>query len=332
MDDISFKLEFLDSLLSLNNVDAVNSFVVDFLVEKWKLSNCCICCNDLKHSKVDNSSLAVVYASVEQVLNQHVSSMRSSLVSESLVNDVLFSNVKERNVIPQHVVAVPLLSKNVVIGFVVCYAQESLSARLELLSWLCERLVVVFDRIKHFSDVKHSALTDALTGVFNRVYFDAMGTKELEKLHSDEQPSSLVLFDIDDFKVFNDTHGHVAGDQLLMGLGQWLLENVDKKNIVCRFGGEEFVVFLPDAKSDVALSVAENFRTAIAEHLEITISVGIVSCLNSSVSLQKMVQEADIALYKAKSSGKNCCVQRIIVDKNLNAIDVNDANEIGKTN
>ncbi|MBI4140627.1 GGDEF domain-containing protein [Candidatus Woesearchaeota archaeon] len=272
-----------------------------------------------------------VYESVEKIINEHVNSMRSFLISRNLANDVLFCNIKELNTLPQHLVAVPLVSKNTVLGFIACYANESMASKLELLSWLCAHLVVVFEREKHHDEVRQSAVHDALTGLHNRVFLEIVGEQSIAKLCAAKFPCSLLLFDIDNFKLYNDKNGHVAGDKILQDLGTLLLSFCDKNIIVSRYGGEEFVVLLPEAKNDNALEVAEKLRASVAEHVGITISVGVVSCLNSSVSLQKMVQEADIALYKAKSLGKNCCVQRIIVDKNVNVIDAYDANSIGKT-
>ncbi len=318
----SVKIEFLDGLLSLKSFDVVQSFSVDFFTDKLRLSNCCFFANNVWVRKVDNDAVKPAYIASDDNIRVHLDSTRVSFVDEKCLS-VKF--------VPQYFVGVPFLFNKNFVGCVVCYSEESLTNYVEFLSWCCERLVVVLERVRQHFEVKESAVHDFLTGLHNRVFFEIVCEQNIAKLCAEELPCSLFLFDIDDFKLYNDKNGHAAGDKILKDLGSVLSSYFDKKFVVSRYGGEEFVVFLPEIKNDAVVELAEKLRVFVAENVGITISIGVVSCLNSSVSLQKLVQEADIALYKAKSLGKNCCVQRIIVDKNMNVIDVADANSVGTT-
>lgn len=324
------KIEFLESLVHISKLDELQCFVLDFFASKFKLSNCVVRFHALKKYKVVNYVLEHIYSYVENKLFSHLAISRSIFTTQCLANDIMFKDIAGIAQLPQSVVALPLLSGGEFVGCVVCYSDKDFCSELELLSWLCSRLCSVLERISVFSAVEHSALTDSLTGLYNRVYFEAVGDNCIMKARKECRPTSIVLLDIDDFKLFNDNNGHLAGDALLKELGT-VLKNVCAEFVACRFGGEEFIVFLPDTKSERALEFSERIRTAVSGSLGITVSLGVVSCLNSSVDLVAMFKEADLALYKAKDAGKNKSCLRVIVDKSLSVIDAEEAGSVGKS-
>ncbi|WP_394148138.1 GGDEF domain-containing protein [Shewanella atlantica] len=161
------------------------------------------------------------------------------------------------------------------------------------------------------------ALTDQLTSLHNRRAFEEEVLLHMQRLTKTQQPSSLMVIDIDHFKQFNDNHGHVIGDKVLTYIALALKQAVKGTDFVARYGGEEFVVLLPDTELSDALIVAEQLRGKISERKltvgkdqklslgSITVSIG-VATLNISDDRESYFVRADEALYRAKSSGRNC--------------------------
>lgn len=160
------------------------------------------------------------------------------------------------------------------------------------------------------------AQTDQLTSLFNRRAFEDQIQVHMENYEQNQTASSLLVVDIDHFKLFNDTHGHLVGDKVLAYVALALKKSVKGTDFVARYGGEEFVVLLPDTHLDDALIVAEALRKKIADKKlttgkekkhslgPLTVSVG-VATLNNSDDRESYFIRADEALYRAKSSGRN---------------------------
>ncbi|MFC5585863.1 PleD family two-component system response regulator [Nitratireductor kimnyeongensis] len=159
------------------------------------------------------------------------------------------------------------------------------------------------------------AVTDPLTGLYNRRYLDTHLPKLLARAVARRRPLSVMMVDIDRFKVINDRWGHPSGDDVLREFADRLRQNIRGIDLICRFGGEEFVVVMPDTERDMAEKVAERLRAAIASEpftvdrgknaIAVTTSVGVVGCRNGNVDPAELIKRADIALYDAKSKGRN---------------------------
>ena len=159
---------------------------------------------------------------------------------------------------------------------------------------------------------------DSVTSIYNRRFFDNSLEREWKKAKRTKSPLSLILYDIDHFKQFNDTYGHQSGDECLFEIAM-TARNVltSSADVISRYGGEEFAIILPDTDSGRARKVAEDIRQAIEKlgiphkanstGLFVTISLG-VATLNSEnpISTQDLILEADCALYKAKQDNRNC--------------------------
>ena len=159
--------------------------------------------------------------------------------------------------------------------------------------------------------------TDQLTGLFNRGYWEECLEQEFARYRRTPRPCSLVMFDIDHFKVINDQHGHPAGDEVLRQVGRMLRETCRSTDIVGRYGGEEFGILLPDTGMENAGIMAEHLRQHAAalkvphdsQPLRITISIGIAA-LNAQIpDARTWVMLADQALYQAKAAGRNRIAQ-----------------------
>lgn len=157
------------------------------------------------------------------------------------------------------------------------------------------------------------ARVDALTGLLNRGVLNIEMQKEFERAQRYGRQLSLVMFDIDHFKRFNDTYGHQMGDVVLSDLGRLVKSNIRNHDIGARYGGEEFTIILPETTIEGALIQAERMRSAIVRHtftqgevsVKITISMGI-ACIEPDIThIDELLKRADQALYKAKETGRN---------------------------
>ena len=163
--------------------------------------------------------------------------------------------------------------------------------------------------------IRAESLTDPLTGLGNRKYFDRSIEMAVRTAQASGEPLSLLLFDIDHFKSFNDSYGHLTGDQVLRLVAMSLKQTIKGQDITARYGGEEFVVVLPATALRQALTVADHIRRAVmAKELKkkstgeilgrVTISVG-VSMLKPDDTTDSLIDRADACLYAAKRSGRN---------------------------
>ncbi len=156
------------------------------------------------------------------------------------------------------------------------------------------------------------ARTDALTGVANRRAFEEIAGRHMDKFRETNEEFALLIVDIDKFKHFNDTYGHLCGDEVLRGVAQLLTENLRGRDIVTRYGGEEFGVILPNTSIGDARRAAEQIRKAVesthfridGQSLSVTISVGVASVLPFE-ELPKLIKRSDQAMYAAKRAGRN---------------------------
>jgi len=171
---------------------------------------------------------------------------------------------------------------------------------------------------ENLETVRNESLTDPLTGLANRKYFDQMVERAVGDAKGKEEQLSLLMTDVDHFKAFNDSYGHLTGDQVLRLVAQAVKQNVKGQDIAARYGGEEFAIILPKTPLQQALTVADHIRRAVAskelikrstgENLgRITISVG-VAMLHRQDAVQQLIERADACLYAAKRNGRNLVV------------------------
>jgi two-component system cell cycle response regulator len=163
--------------------------------------------------------------------------------------------------------------------------------------------------------LKKIAEHDALTNLYNRYYLFDVGRKEVAKSSRSNLPISLLMIDIDKFKMINDTYGHLVGDEVLIQLAELIQKNSRTYDIPVRYGGEEFVVLLPGAGIEQALAVGEKIRKNVENNtfiskqgikIKLTVSVGVATLKPKTSSLEILIEEADIALYDSKQKGRNC--------------------------
>ena len=179
---------------------------------------------------------------------------------------------------------------------------------------MVQRLGEAQERVnRQNEELTRLATRDALTGCLNRRAFQEQLTTLVELARRRKEPFAVMMIDIDHFKSINDNHGHSVGDEVLRGLGKRLNETVRKSDVVCRYGGEEFCVLMPDTSIDGAAILAEKIRHALASQplagLPITASIGTTELSSDTTSPESVVDEADQALYFAKRSGRDRAIR-----------------------
>lgn len=181
---------------------------------------------------------------------------------------------------------------------------------------LVETLVDLTDRKRLEEEFYRLSVTDHLTGAYNRRYFVEMLEKEVERARRTGRAFSLIMFDLDRFKSINDRFGHAAGDRVLMSVVSAFRERLRKTDCLARWGGEEFVILLPETGTEGAAALAEELRRKLNE-MEIigvgrvTASFGVAS-YRSGDTVDTVTQRVDDALYRAKGNGRNCvCVEEL---------------------
>ncbi|QOR66589.1 diguanylate cyclase [Cytobacillus suaedae] len=175
------------------------------------------------------------------------------------------------------------------------------------------------DMVVNLEDRYYKSITDPLTGAFNSAYFKHKLAESIQDSKKTSEPMALLFCDIDNFKKLNDNEGHIYGDKILKEITNLIIDNVRSTDIVCRYGGEEFVVIMPATDSKKAKVIAEHIRTKVSIHgnksvlTPITISMGI-ALYPDDTDEENIVHLADQAMYAAKGLGKN----RVILASEMN--------------
>jgi len=178
---------------------------------------------------------------------------------------------------------------------------------------IAEQVALSLSNAKLRQVLRDQSIKDPLTGLFNRRYMEETLGRELVRAERQKTSLSLIVLDIDHFKHINDTHGHPAGDSILRKTGHFLGSSVRESDVACRYGGEEFILILPDCPKEAALAKARELceRTRVLTFpeagggVEITASFGVSSFPADGIEPQSLIQAADAALYVAKRSGRN---------------------------
>jgi diguanylate cyclase (GGDEF)-like protein len=189
---------------------------------------------------------------------------------------------------------------------------------LQLLQAIGSYISIAIERSELYEkteELKRISITDALTGLLNRRYFQERLTEEIERSRRHRIPVSLIIIDIDNFKGFNDTYGHLGGDEVLVMLGQALRNYIRAIDVAARYGGEEFTIILPQTSKEDARIIAERLCKEIErnETLQkkypdfagLTVSIGLATFPDDAETFEELIRNADRALYQAKLQGKN---------------------------
>lgn len=191
---------------------------------------------------------------------------------------------------------------------------QSLNDKRRFVIQCAEHISLAVANVKLRDELRDQSIRDALTGLFNRRYLIENLRREVARATKNGRPLSLISCDADHFKKLNDNHGHDAGDSVLRAISEVMSHMFDGDEVCCRFGGEEFLILLPDTDRPTALRRAEELRLAVEGHIvrygntnlpPVTLSLGVATAPEDGTIPQALISKADVALYRAKAEGRN---------------------------
>ena len=239
------------------------------------------------------------------------------LVSNNCNNDERHT-ISYEGMEPHGHIILPLKVLDSVVGVLYLYVEPDSPVskrKLNLLSSIGQLLGVAIENSRLYEETKSLSLHDPLTGLANRNLMNFELDKNFARARRNGSPISLVMLDLDYFKAFNDSFGHAAGDRLLQDISTVITSTIREIDVAVRYGGEEFLVVLPDTDREAASEVAERIRTFVADAAfcyseeqppeHITISLGVATLDDSTRDVDELIGQADDALYQAKRRGRN---------------------------
>ena len=251
----------------------------------------------------------------EQIKEDVIKKGQSHLIND-LASFPKYKFLSEQGI--RSLIVAPLRRRKKIVGLIGGLAdkpRDFTGEELDLLTTVASQAGLLVENAQLLEKTKLLSITDGLTSLYNHRHFQDKLIVEVKKAEKDKKPLSLVMGDVDDFKHYNDTNGHPAGDEVLRQIGKILKNNTKRRDIVARYGGEEFVIIFPNTSKKDAKIVAENLRKTVEEYKfpneksqpggSVTITFGLADYHGDSDSAADVMKRADDALYKGKETGKN---------------------------
>ncbi len=312
----------LTAILDLDQL--VNSYL-NTLIGQIRIKNALLYLVDLRKRKtlllvktkgieeedVDETSIEIIDPVVKVVFKKR----QPVLIAEEFTS---LRNIERFRPYGSEVIA-PLIHSHKLVGLVLLGSKINGEAYtqtdLEMLTLITNIVAVAIANAQLYQKVRETSITDELTGLYNYRYFRIRLRDEVFRARRTGRPVSLAILDVDNFKHYNDTLGHPAGDQVLKQIARILQKSVRDTDVVARYGGEEFCVILPEVDVDGSVSFAERLRKNVEEHPffmeetqpggKVTISIGVATYPKDASIMKELIVRADVALYRAKRNGRN---------------------------
>lgn len=309
------------AISSIFDMNELLKFVNDVIIGVMGVSHSTIALchgpNNLLKVQVSSISDKKELAVVTDYINTDVLRPAVKDGNSMIDNDVSaerYPFTRGRNI--RSLICVPLIAKGSVLGIVLI--EHSMpnafnSDNVRLLEIISQQVGIAIENARLYQQMHDLATLDGLTGTYNRLYFQDHLEAEFRKAQEENYGISLLMFDIDHFKQFNDTYGHLFGDMVLKNIAAYIMKKLRKEDIFARYGGEEFVILMPHTSLNQVMEKAEDIRSGVESLVitdrdvsaSVTISVGVSSYPETADSQAALLKSADDALYEAKRLGRN---------------------------
>jgi len=238
----------------------------------------------------------------------------------NLKSDTRFSSQVDETISfeTRSIVCVPVKIRQKVLGVIQLLNNEVAGvfddSDLPLLTTIADFAAIAIDNARSFEQINRMVITDDLTGLYNARHMHSLIEYEVDRAARYKKPLSLVFVDLDRFKKVNDTYGHLTGSRLLAAIGGVIRNNVRKSDIAARYGGDEFVIVLPETDKVGALTMANNMRKVIKDfryatengtELSVTASFGVATFPEDASTKEKLIAIADQAMYDVKAASRD---------------------------
>lgn len=311
-----------EAIISILNIKELLKYVNDVIIGVMGVSHSTVVFYDEKKRRLkvgitsvtESSELAVLIDNVNNPVLLETLENNKTIVDNNVDPDK-YSFTRDRNI--KSLICVPINAKSRRFGLVVA-EQKFLNAFNEnnerVLGIIGQQVGFAMENAELYQKMQELATIDGLTGIYNRLFFHDRLQKEFGDAQAGGYDLSLVIFDIDHFKKFNDTYGHLFGDKVLKSIVDLVKGCIRSTDIFARFGGEEFIILFPRTRLKEAYEKAELLRDKVSKasikdeliSVSVTVSFGVSSFPECASNENQLVRFADDALYKAKNSGRNC--------------------------
>lgn len=271
--------------------------------------------DEMTDKKLNAAEIVTTKIKVGEGVAGKVAKTQKIMILDNTKQDDRFLQSVTSNV--SNIVCLPLVVNSECIGVMNITNKQNnekfTTEDIELLSTLAGQVAITINN----ANLYNLAITDGLTQCYIKRYFDQVLHDELQRAKRYGRPLSVIMIDIDDFKLFNDRYGHQQGDMILATTANLFRQTIRETDTPCRYGGEEFMVLLPEADAAQTAVMAERIRKIVEESvypglrgelLKVTVSLGIAAFPAHADHAEELIKKADEALYQAKAQGKNCFV------------------------
>src|SRR3989338_4645712 len=316
---------FQNFLININKkleIKDLANYLISFLKQSFGVKYCSIIIENERYSLDPINDKKII--ETENRVIKEIENNKELILLKNIRNDTLVHYIKNEHDLA--LISIPVLLENKIISILNIYDElKNINKKsVELLNYFLNKASpAICNSISH-NKIKIKSYKDDLTSLYKRDYFFERLMYEITNMN---KYISIMMVDIDYFKNYNDKNGHQLGDYLLKEISLLFKSNLRDKYLTCRYGGEEFIIALPETDSASALIIAERLRMNIENHnfklkenqpeKKVTISIGLVTTITKEIDISDIVNEADTNLYKSKRSGRNKITHSIIINKNL---------------
>ncbi len=266
----------------------------------------------------DNQKIKELMFDLGEGISGKVAEKREPVYIKDTSKDHSYLHYKGEKMEEGSFFSIPLISHERLMG-VMNFTRPGIDSfstnEIRLLNSLANQIAIAMENTRLYAKTKELSVTDELTHIYNRRHFQNMLQMEWRRAKRFSRNISLLMVDVDHFKNYNDTHGHLEGDQVLKKIAQILADHVREVDTVARYGGEEFSIILTHTAAEDALHVAQKLCGLVEQHpfysesnkidTQVTVSIGVATYPDDASNMEDLINHADIALYRAKNLGRN---------------------------